>query len=64
MAGGARQLEQVALALAFGAAEEPIRSDYPQWSDANVARHIAFLEAHGYTAAKVETEELKAGRAR
>jgi hypothetical protein len=64
LAGGARQLEQVGLALALGAAEEQIRGDWPQWGELVVAGHVAFLEAHGYSVAKFESDEMAAARRR
>jgi hypothetical protein len=62
LAGGPRQLEQVGLALAFGAAEEQTRTELPLWGESAVGPHIAFLEAHRYTVAKIEPEEMAGAR--
>lgn len=55
---GPAQLDRVALALAFGAAEPELRQDWPQWTSAAARRHFAFLEAQGYPASPAEQLEL------
>ena len=56
--GGPAQLERVALALAFGVAEPPLRQDWPQWTTPEARRHFAFLEAQGYPVSPAERLEL------
>jgi len=55
---GPVQLERVALALAFGAAEPELRQDWPQWTSSAARRHFAFLEAQGYPVSPAEKLEL------
>ena len=55
---GPVQLDRVALAMAFGAAEPPLRQDWPQWTTPEARRHFAFLEAQGYPVASAERLEL------
>ncbi len=55
---GPAQRERAALALALGAAEPPLRQDWPQWTTPEARRHFAFLEAQGYPVASAEQLEL------
>jgi len=57
-AQGPAQLDRVALALAFAAAEPPLRQDWPQWTAPEALRHFAFLEAQGYPVSPAEQLEL------
>lgn len=57
-AEGPAQLERAALALALGAAEPPLRQDWPQWTTPEARRHFAFLEAQGYPVSPAERLEL------
>ena len=55
---GPAELDRVALALAFGAAEPPLRQEWPQWTTPETRRHFAFLESQGYPVSPAERLEL------
>lgn len=59
---GPAQRERAALALALGAAEPPLRQDWPQWTTPEARRHLAFLEAQGYPISPAERLESSTAR--
>jgi ParB/RepB/Spo0J family partition protein len=51
-------LIRVALAIAFGLAEERMTSSYGAWTSPQVAAHFAFLDTAGYERSEFEEAEL------